>query len=301
MISPSLKVGKTLNYSLFYGKGKQTLLVPDTNVTTSKIEFFSQLIVDVPGEGGDIYEALDGHFALDKVLFNGNSAFKHVTLDLTPPVLQIQIQRVQFDRIKGEAYKSNANLKYYASIFLDRYLESVDTDLIRRREELWHWKEEMEKLKLALSVLKRNVAVSSLPSIVINTFKGATTGLEALKFTKAWLINVQQSFEPPGLVSVLHEIASYEIRIRQTIEGFFIFTCEKFTDAILDYRQEIHHIKAKIAELFSNFRQHEYRLHCVFFHRGSASYGHYFVYICDFKNDKWYKYNDGKHVGLKHY
>lgn len=44
-------------------------------------------------------------------------------------------------------------------------------------------------------------------------------------------------------------------------------------------------------------RQHPYRLHAAFFHRGSAGGGHYWVYIFDHKKEVWRKYNDD-HVSI---
>lgn len=40
-------------------------------------------------------------------------------------------------------------------------------------------------------------------------------------------------------------------------------------------------------------RSHPYRLHAAFFHRGTQGSGHYWVYIYDFKQEIWRKYNDG--------
>lgn len=42
----------------------------------------------------------------------------------------------------------------------------------------------------------------------------------------------------------------------------------------------------------SAFRRHAYRLHAAFFHHGSASSGHYWIYIFDFHKEIWLKYND---------
>lgn len=42
----------------------------------------------------------------------------------------------------------------------------------------------------------------------------------------------------------------------------------------------------------SAFRRHAYRLHAAFFHHGSASSGHYWIYIYDFRREMWLKYND---------
>jgi hypothetical protein len=42
----------------------------------------------------------------------------------------------------------------------------------------------------------------------------------------------------------------------------------------------------------SAFRRHAYRLHAAFFHHGTASSGHYWIYIYDFRKEIWLKYND---------
>jgi Ubiquitin carboxyl-terminal hydrolase len=42
----------------------------------------------------------------------------------------------------------------------------------------------------------------------------------------------------------------------------------------------------------SAFRRHAYRLHAAFFHHGTASSGHYWIYIYDFRREIWLKYND---------
>jgi len=44
---------------------------------------------------------------------------------------------------------------------------------------------------------------------------------------------------------------------------------------------------------FTDLRQHRYLLHAAFFHRGTQGSGHYWVYIFDFKQEIWRKYNDG--------
>ncbi|ORY79503.1 hypothetical protein BCR37DRAFT_388508 [Protomyces lactucae-debilis] len=42
----------------------------------------------------------------------------------------------------------------------------------------------------------------------------------------------------------------------------------------------------------TSHRQHAYRLSSVFMHRGAADHGHYWIFIYDFANAKWRKYND---------
>lgn len=49
-----------------------------------------------------------------------------------------------------------------------------------------------------------------------------------------------------------------------------------------------------ISSQFADYRHLAYRLHAVFVHRGSVSFGHYWIYIYDFKKNIWRKYNDSE-------
>lgn len=49
---------------------------------------------------------------------------------------------------------------------------------------------------------------------------------------------------------------------------------------------------ANISSQFVDKREIPYRLQSVFIHVGSATFGHYWIYIRDFEKDMWRKYND---------
>lgn len=49
-----------------------------------------------------------------------------------------------------------------------------------------------------------------------------------------------------------------------------------------------------ISSQFADYKHLAYRLHAVFVHRGSVSFGHYWIYIYDFKKNIWRKYNDSE-------
>ena len=52
-------------------------------------------------------------------------------------------------------------------------------------------------------------------------------------------------------------------------------------------------LNQNITSNFTDMRKHGYRLHAAFFHRGTAGFGHYWIYIYDTKKEIWRKYNDG--------
>jgi ubiquitin carboxyl-terminal hydrolase 25/28 len=101
----------------------------------------------------DIYSALDSSFDIEQVDLEGREAKRFLSISHLPPILQIQVQRVQYDRAKASAYKSNSHLKFPEAIYLDRYMDTDDPELQARREETWKWKEELKVLESRMGTL----------------------------------------------------------------------------------------------------------------------------------------------------
>lgn len=58
--------------------------------------------------------------------------------------------------------------------------------------------------------------------------------------------------------------------------------------------QEIKNTQTMIASQFADYKHLAYRLYAVFMHQGSVEFGHYYIYIYDFKKNIWRKYNDSE-------
>jgi ubiquitin carboxyl-terminal hydrolase 25/28 len=56
--------------------------------------------------------------------------------------------------------------------------------------------------------------------------------------------------------------------------------------------REAQDIQKMISNQFVEYQNLPYRLYAVFVHHGSVSFGHYWIYIHDFRKDIWRKYND---------
>jgi len=56
---------------------------------------------------------------------------------------------------------------------------------------------------------------------------------------------------------------------------------------------KIKSLSTNINSQFADLREIPYRLHSVFIHRGQVSAGHYWIFIYDFADSIWRKYNDG--------
>lgn len=152
---------------VFYGKARQILSYCD-NTTLQVVkkemeEDFSHVIVDA-SEGKNLYDGLDEYFFENQVenFQGGHEATREVAVKSFPPVLQILVQRVQFDRATANVYKSNAYIQFDRVIYLDRYADSNFEQLKERRAEVANWRSELEKIrKLVTKYTKSNVSIKS--------------------------------------------------------------------------------------------------------------------------------------------
>lgn len=142
--------------NLFYGKARQILSYKDTETTDAvqkiKEEEFSHVIIDA-AEGKTLYDGLDEYFFAEQVenFRGGKEVVREVSVQHFPPILQILIQRVQFDRNLGDVYKSNAFIHFDEVIYLDRYIDQNFELLAPRRAQVAEWN---IKLKECQQVIK---------------------------------------------------------------------------------------------------------------------------------------------------
>jgi hypothetical protein len=88
-----------------------------------------------------------------------------------PPILQIQLQRVQFNRETADIYKSNSYLKLERSIYLDRYLLENEEKLWQIHNQVHSWRTEFDKLQ----EVKRKLSPSSVSILQSQLFDTYTT------------------------------------------------------------------------------------------------------------------------------
>jgi len=250
---------------LFYGKTKQTLSFPNSMESRTKEELFSHLLVNVAEGSRDLYSALDSSFDIEQVDLDGLEARRYLSISEIPPVLQIQVQRVQFDREKASAYKSNAFLQYPETLFMDRYMDNPD--LKERREQTWKLKDELRTLLKRKDELTKTFVGVDVPK-VLDTL---TDFMEDIKDLQTEEDDLRTD---PALPAALNR--------RSTAVRVALDTIKSETVAL----------ESKIKEAFTDKRNHGYRIHSVFIHRGSVSFGHYWIYIYDFQKGIWRKYND---------
>ena len=131
---------------LFFGKQKSYTTNKQGRIRT-KEEYMSDIKVDVATGSRDIYAALDGAYDVQDVEVGGNLEPQYTSISQLPPILQIHVQRVQFDMEKKSVFKSNHHLELKETIYMDRYMDSSDADLMQRRRECWEWKKRLANLE----------------------------------------------------------------------------------------------------------------------------------------------------------
>lgn len=149
---------------LFFGKQKSYTTNRQGRIRT-KEEYMSDIKVDVATGSRDIYAALDGAYDVQDVEVGGDLEPQYTSISQLPPILQVHVQRVQFDMEKKSVFKSNHHLELKETIYMDRYMDSSDADLMQRRRECWEWKKQLANLESQ----KAELATSDVSEPCIST------------------------------------------------------------------------------------------------------------------------------------
>ncbi|KAJ7492270.1 hypothetical protein FB451DRAFT_524690 [Mycena latifolia] len=249
---------------LFYGKIRQRIASEEPHSRSSiheKEDLFSHLPVNVTDDGVDIYDGLSGYFD-DVVEFEGKKARMEVTLVETPPLLQIQLQRVQFNRDTLQPYKSQAYVKFGETIYMDRFLDSADPQK----------KAQAKVIQAELSKCRER----------IRTLLSSKNGPCVTMFNHTHRFLSMSLIEPT--TGVDEDLLS-QLRAEQ----------DHISHEIDQLRVRIDELKVALEDLWSDSTDAPYELTSVFIHRGSSpSWGHYFFYSRNLPDepDSWFKYND---------
>ncbi|RMZ78036.1 hypothetical protein DV737_g4114, partial [Chaetothyriales sp. CBS 132003] len=260
-------------HDMFFGQNVSHT-VPETEPPKA-VQFYS-IITRVANQPKDVYEAIDTEYDLSE-REGGSQAF--VSMSKLPPVISILLDRVAWDSDLKRPTKLNYYVEVPERIFLDRYLEAPeDSDLFQRRKQAWAWKRELIKLDKRRRVLETSYAgAADVPSL----FEDAKAVLESLQ--TSFPAEAADQFDAslqiePDLVSNIGTLAEdlrLELeKVKTRIDALTLSLTSCFTD--------------------TSMRQHPYRLHAAFFHRGGASGGHYWVYLYDHAREVWRKYNDDR-------
>ncbi|GAV50638.1 hypothetical protein ZYGR_0Z00610 [Zygosaccharomyces rouxii] len=255
---------------LFYGNIKQNIIpLKDETQVRTKYERFLSLLVNIGDHPKDIYDALDLYFRDEYLKLEEYGDVKRtVAVTDFPTILQIQIQRVYYDRERFMPFKSVAPLPFNETIYMDRYSDTNNPVLINRKRET-------EKLVQELNGLKgRQRELLSKNELGLSR-KGAL--IETSNFLKSDVLETQ-GIQIDNRTGLAQELDNIVLGINDELSQLY---------------HNITQLESKISHQFDDFKSIGYSLFAVFIHRGEASYGHYWIYIKDrYKSGIWRKYND---------
>lgn len=247
--------------TLFFGKNVQHLVkTEDRSIVRDSTTRSTYIIVNINDNPKDLYEALDNVFLRPDLVDIGPDKFeRNEKLLKLPKILQVQIQRVGYDPKLCQAFKNSTHLPIPETLYVDRYVDTNDPEILKRRADVLKWKEEINKLREERDwLLKRNSDGIS--------FK------ESLKTTRDWLTS-------QGLGDTeTTEVITKEI--------------DAIDEKLMNLYNSINQLEFKIEHHFDDYKKEEYQLFALFIHRGTATSGHYWLYIKDHKRNMYRMYND---------
>ncbi|KAF2176396.1 cysteine proteinase [Zopfia rhizophila CBS 207.26] len=226
-----------------------------------------------------LYAALDDEFG--KAVLDDNPSektqqtTKYEYIEHASPIQIVNVRRLVFE--EGRSKKDHSHVGLDDTLYLDRYLKQTtslsEEELLQRRERQWNLQRNLKEMEARKAELNQTELKITLPEVV----DGAANFVEDLnKTSEETLIDLDEDSIPnyPNLAGEMREGAS---------------ELQKEADTLDEKMKEI---DKKTNDLFADCKGHPYRLHSVFMHRGSATGGHYWIFIHDFQNKVWRKYND---------
>ncbi|KAF2657809.1 cysteine proteinase [Lophiostoma macrostomum CBS 122681] len=262
---------------LFFSNVTTVRLTNDTTARNSALQDTHHVFVghrDRP-----LYAALDDEFSLSELESdasqNGAKTSKFEYIATASPIQIINVRRLIFE--KGQATKLDSHIGLEDVLYLDRYLERTTTrsqeELQQLREKQWHLQRRLKSLESRKKVVHETEVEMDLPDAVSET---ATWFEDISKAEDENLIDVDEDPIPkfPNLPQQMHEKA------------------QALKNEAKDIDEQMRKMDGQSNTVFEDCKDHPYVLHAVFMHRGSATGGHYWIYIRDFQNDVWREYND---------
>ncbi|KAM5351793.1 hypothetical protein ACJ41O_004516 [Fusarium nematophilum] len=257
--------------------------------TYQKEVSFDRSITAFPAPEGtcSLYDALGRNF--DQQIIEESKLSRYTAIKTLPPVLHVLIQRSQ-----SMGSKNGNPVEIPETLYLDRYMDAAhDSPVFQQRVQSWATASRIADLKAQ----KTRVDANPPTGAYFENYErdtDSTASPEDGVVENGWVATeenwdfdgpvdddyllVNRPTSNPAAVADLpanpKDVELVEVSIRETLET--------------ELRQREEALERHHAELKSI----PYRLHAVICHRGQLMSGHYWVWIHDFEQNIWRKYND---------
>ncbi|KAG9858946.1 cysteine proteinase, partial [Aureobasidium melanogenum] len=248
-------------------------LMPEGEQPSTKEDEFTNLMLLPPYEPTDIYSALSRVLDLHPEPEASKPVNVYKTLKSFPPILQISINRIRLGR-DGKPVKSVDRIRLEETLYMDRF--SDDEAVLARRKQCWEWRRRLRSLQAEKETIQKTETGIDGPS--------------TLDAVSSWLSTISECD------TILSEAGIEPINVPETLASDLQQESASQRARLSVIDQEVRELEDNIAKQFSGpeFEKLKYRLHAVFFHRGSTGHGHYWTCIYDIQNNIWRSYNDEK-------
>lgn len=240
---------------------------------TPKSDLQDNILVSTKNRDRSLCAALDDEFGQTE-LEDGTQKFEYI--GKASPFQIINVRRLQFEG--GNVRKDESHLVLDKVLYLDRYLQETkslsENELLQLRETQWAKQKELRLLDASRENLKKTEFEKvEMPDVLEET---------------ACFIDDLKKAQDEQLI----DVAEDSVAIDDELAGKVKARADQLVKEIAEMDAEMAKLEQEIDSVFEGCMDHPYRLHAIFMHRGSAAGGHYWIYIYDFQNDLWRKYND---------
>lgn len=256
----------------------------------------SRWITAFPSKDGkiDLYEALDSSFDQE---FQEGGFEQFTSIVKASPILHIYLQRSQNEA--GRLGRNNNFVEIPEVLYLDRYMESPEgSELFQKRQRSWNIKRALQDNKVIVEPKQQQSApatkINEPDYVIIDDFTDADHDASTDNGELPYSIMSgkldrdldeehvpREAYAPDNEDTVMLGSPRYDRLSPDTVS-------QLGSEAINHDGNHRH----ELAELFSDMKQHRYRLHAVICHGGNLGSGHYWVWIYDFEQRVWRRYND---------
>ncbi|KAJ1720505.1 ubiquitin-specific protease ubp2 [Coemansia erecta] len=269
-------------------------------------EAFVTLSLSLPTHPVDINDCLFSFFAPSSISDHPSDAMAEASEESlrysrirdAPPVLCMQLQRVQFDTQALRAFKVNAHVRLRRQLSLKPFasFDAGSSDTMRRRGEL---QERVARVDEHLQALRVPVPLAAEEPVSV---------LSALSRMQMLAQGVARWAEMPAAQSLLADLPSSVMPSDSVAQSARLFSehlgptikaLEASQNAWEHERQELLHRLDQVYDDVDGAGDLGYTLHAVFVHSGmTPEFGHYWVYIRDYDwtrgEERWIKFNDAQ-------
>jgi ubiquitin carboxyl-terminal hydrolase 25/28 len=251
--------------NLFFGMLKTTT-TNSRGQARNKEEYFSDLMINVHSGPSDIYSAIDKALDRQIVTVDGSAETQFATISRLPPILQVYINRTDFDLKTSMPVKVTNHLDFPPEIYMDRFMDTDEADLLARRQQTWTYKDQLRQIETEIAALEKTKFEIS-QSEVFDTLAGQLMVIA----------ECDEETDPAVYARMSAQSKQVAVNMREDLAKL---------------RERAAELREIISSTYSDLKSIPYHLAAVFIHRGAASSGHYWIYIHDFQNDLWREYND---------